>query len=280
MTTSTSELISGPWQVSNDAYHADRTAESHSTLEVFRESRPLFHRMYVEQTMPRPDPTAAMVFGSAFHCYLLEPELFERQYAVAPECDRRTKGGKAVWEGFVGGRGYGRTALTKGQWELLVAMVKGVQANPYAAELLALHGPAEDAVRFREPASGVWLKAKFDRRIGRLIVDLKTTDGVDPDSWSRTVDKWGYHRQAALYIDAAEHGLGRRYDHVHVACSTSEPHECVVYRLGEASIELGREEYLADVAALADCRQRDCWASPRAGKWNHIELPPWRFSRR
>ena len=45
------------------------------------------------QEHPEP-PTAVMQFGSALHKYVLEPDGFADESAIAPQCDRRTKAGK------------------------------------------------------------------------------------------------------------------------------------------------------------------------------------------
>ena len=47
-----------------------------------------------------PEPTPALLFGQVFHKLVLEPNLFEQEFVVAPECDRRTKAGKMAWADF------------------------------------------------------------------------------------------------------------------------------------------------------------------------------------
>src|SRR5581483_10081660 len=85
--------------LTNEEYHAHR-ATSHSTLEMFRRSRKLYHAIHVARTMDRPEPTAAMQLGTHVHCAVLEPERFEAEYVYAPKCDRRTTAGKAAYAEF------------------------------------------------------------------------------------------------------------------------------------------------------------------------------------
>src|SRR5882757_7827890 len=47
-----------------------------------------------------PSPSEAMEFGTAFHMAVLEQERFVDEYIVPPECDRRTREGKATWAEF------------------------------------------------------------------------------------------------------------------------------------------------------------------------------------
>jgi hypothetical protein len=42
--------------------------------------------------------TEALRFGTMFHTFVLEPELFEKKYVLADKIDRRTKEGKALFE--------------------------------------------------------------------------------------------------------------------------------------------------------------------------------------
>lgn len=48
-----------------------------------------------------PKTTDALIFGQLFHTLVLEPDTYAKQFAVAPEVDRRTKAGKQEWEDFL-----------------------------------------------------------------------------------------------------------------------------------------------------------------------------------
>ena len=56
---------------------------------------------YLEERSKVSEPTLAMAFGSAFHCRVLTPNLFNESYAVSPTFDRRTKEGKKEYAEFV-----------------------------------------------------------------------------------------------------------------------------------------------------------------------------------
>ena len=80
-------------------YHADYSRVSNSMLSVFRQSRRRYFQRFVEQSMPAPEPTAAMQLGSLVHTLLLEPD-DAAKLVVAPKVDRRTKAGKEEWQAF------------------------------------------------------------------------------------------------------------------------------------------------------------------------------------
>ena len=46
------------------------------------------------------EETKALRMGSLIHCAVLQPELLNEKFVTAPECDRRTKDGKATYEAF------------------------------------------------------------------------------------------------------------------------------------------------------------------------------------
>ena len=52
------------------------------------------------QEHPEP-PTPSLVFGAAVHKLLLEPDTFGDEFAVAPDCDRRTKDGREAYNAFL-----------------------------------------------------------------------------------------------------------------------------------------------------------------------------------
>ena len=53
---------------------------------------------------PEP-PTPALLFGQAVHKLILEPVTFDDEFAVSPDCDRRTKAGKEAYNAFCEGLG-------------------------------------------------------------------------------------------------------------------------------------------------------------------------------
>ncbi len=69
-------------------YHAHPAIGS-TALRALIRSAEHYHAEYVACTAPRAE-TPAMRRGTA----VLEPEKWATRYAVAPECDRRTKAGK------------------------------------------------------------------------------------------------------------------------------------------------------------------------------------------
>lgn len=78
-----SVVIEQPGKLSAEAYHADfDSGDSNSSLRLFERSIPLYAMIRIYRTLKLPLPTPEMLFGNAFHCFLLEPEEFDRRYWV------------------------------------------------------------------------------------------------------------------------------------------------------------------------------------------------------
>ena len=83
-------------RISNKEYR-QRPGISSSELKKIMIT-PAHYKHYKEN--PQED-TPALLFGRAAHKYILETYDFYTEFAVAPNCDRRTKEGKETWAKFV-----------------------------------------------------------------------------------------------------------------------------------------------------------------------------------
>ncbi len=115
-----------------------------------------------------------------------------------------------------------------------------------------------------------------------FIVDVKTTASAAPDEFSRSTWRYGYHRQAAFYLDGCKAaGLDvRRF--VFLAIEKDAPHLVAAYELDAMDVELGRTAYRRDLATLAACMEAEARGEPDAwpGYGEAIQplaLPRWAY---
>lgn len=259
-------------------YHANfDSGDSHSSLELFRESPAKYAAIRVFRMIQPDPPTPAMKVGQALHSLLFE---YDGECRFAVEQKLPPKSRVALWVDPLK-KEHRKTKLTQGQANLLWGMFVAI-ANEADAWNLLVEQPGWNERIFSavDQATGLALKTKPDRVLENgLVVDLKTVDGaVDPSSWSRILAKWGYHRQAAFYLDVlAEAGYPK--DHfVFVAISKDPPHEIGIYPLGAASIELGRRENRETLADLAVCRRTGVWKHEWQGKILTVDVPRYRLN--
>jgi len=278
----------GFWEVDDAGYYGDRECVSNSTLSVFGKSVPTYHATFVTGEVASPGGTEAMEFGRAFHIALLEPDKLEASIAIAPECDRRTKDGKATWEAFLISS-QGKIPLTQRDAEQIVRMRHAVFSNPEAASLLRLPGRNEQAIRWVDQSTGIKCRAKIDKlTTDGVVIDLKTTQDVSPAEFSKSAFNYGYDRQAAFYLDGADRlrqigvlteGKGERHHEGHpfffICVSKAVVPECVVFQPSERMVDIGATANARDLARLRDCRDFNVWEAETFGKVVTLDLPPW-----
>lgn len=264
------------WECSNAEYHADRSAESHSSLDVYRASPARFHGRYVAKTLPPREPSEAMRLGTALHCAVLEPGRWLAEYAIAPEgIDRRTAAGKTAWAIFEAAA-QGREILTREQELLVYEMRRALCHHADAAGLLSAKGRNECSAKWTHEC-GLNLKARFDRLLECGIdVNLKTAADASPEAFARQAANLGYARGAALYVDG-KRALGLVGEHLFVVVSTTPPHEVGVYELDAASLELGRQQNEKTIRDLWWSYEIDDWTPAWSVGIKTISLPKYSF---
>lgn len=272
-------LATGVWNCTNDEYYADSERISHSMLEVFRRSIPEYFGRFVAKTLPAPEPTEAMAFGTLFHAALLEPERWERRVRK-PKFDRRTKIGKAdaeAWESWVANDP--ALLVVEGEQEATIeAMRQSVMRHAYASWAMTNPGRNELAIVWEDATTGLACKAKIDRVLNSgLIIDLKTTANPHPRQFGRDATAFGYHRQTAHYLDGAATAIGADGPFLHIAVGKTPPHEVLCVMIDDTAVSLGRQQNAGDLAELHRAQMHDTWDSRFCGI-ETVELPPWAFN--
>lgn len=232
-----------------EEYHK-HSSVSKSQLDQFAKSPAHY---LASLTTPRKE-TPAMRIGSIFHGMVLEPEF--THIAVAPVCDKRTKEGKAIFAEFEANNSRS-VIVTADEGEMLNGMVASVMAHPKASILLSGPGIAEGSAFWHDERSGELCRCRPDkyRQDLGIIVDLKSTEDASPAGFARSIWKYAYHRQAALYMDGVEAATGdiiRGF--VFVACEKTPPYAVGVYQLDMQGEEAGRVSYKTLLLDLADCK--------------------------
>jgi exodeoxyribonuclease VIII len=261
----------------NADYHALTSVVSKSHLDLVARSPLHYWARYVDPKRVEPEPTAAMLLGTAVHTLVLEADQFADRYVAAPEgIDRRYKAGKelfAEWEA----QAAGRTVLTKADADLIQAMGRAVHGHPAAAYLLGLPGKAETTHMWTDEATGLECKCRPDWLLddSSLIVDLKTTEDASPAGFSKSIANFRYHVQASWYLDGLERATGRRPEQfVFCVVEKRPPHAVAVYAADAEMVAAGQVTAARDMLLLAECRDADYWPA-YSDQIETISLPAW-----
>jgi len=224
-------------------------AASNSQLSHLLRS-PAHLRAYLDG--PSPDKGARRL-GRAFHFATLEPALFESGYVMKPvpdgEIHRTDKGEPSKNPAATGAYKQAVAALAAAnpdallldpdQYGAATSMRDAVLAHPLAGPLARAPGQRELSVVWDDPATGVRCKARMDQYspdlMGGTVADWKSTrDAGEP--FERDFVKYGYHRQATMYLMAAAELSLTVANYVIPAVESEAPHGIIVYRISEQAI--------------------------------------------
>ena len=251
-----------------EVYHAKPWLSASRIKEFLRSPA---HLRHMDEN---PKTGDALAFGDAFHTHLLEPMRFNEEFAVAPDVDRRTTAGKAQWQTFVDAHGH-KKVLKHDDWLAITGMARSVMLNEVAGEMLAGRSDTEISM-FWQHELGIPCKARIDAiSVGdKCIIDLKSTTDASKEAFSRSVANFGYHIQAAWYIDAARAAGFEVETMVFIAVEKTAPYGTACYVLDEFSIDEGRRIIANMLPRYAACLHRNRWPSYDS-MITTLKLPMW-----
>lgn len=239
------------------------------------------------------ESTPSLVFGSAFHARVLEPETFDSRFAVAPSgIDRRTKAGKEDYAAFIEAN-EGKDILTEEQAKLIETMkgsfesvVSGIWGNGIAEAVLV--GDAIEREKFSVFPRG---KADYicEYSCGAFaIFDVKTTTDASPEAFRRDCANFRYDVQAAYYTALFKQAYAR-------ATGGNKPKEvsfffvCVekggicpaaIYDLGPEFLYIGEKTARKNLSALISAYEENVFPNYNDGLVATIEPPAWLAAQR
>jgi hypothetical protein len=243
---------------------------SQSQLKVLRDQSPA----HLRWQMDHPTPSSqAQELGAAIHDCVLLPDLFASSYLRGVPGDGRTKAIKEAREAQQL-ENPGATILKPEDYDTCIAVRDAIAAHPKARALLT--GDAEQSALWRDPATGLLCRGRFDllTNRSRAIVDLKSCQSAAPRDFQRAIWTYGWMVQAAFYIDAAA-ALGLDYDRfAFCAVEKSPPWGIALYELSLAAIDDGRKLYRPLLETYARCLETDTWPG-YSEDVTVIDIPAW-----
>jgi exodeoxyribonuclease VIII len=221
----------------------------------------------------RPD-TDSLKLGRAVHTAVLEPDTFNLQYIALPaDLDRRTTKGKDLYNELLSNNP-NKIILKADEFDRALKIATAVRSNVHANQLLE-GAHVELSCDWVDPATEVKCKARIDayNEDMDVVVDLKTTVDASRSGFPRKLWTYGYHRQAAWYIDAlqAHHEAARHF--VFIAVETEAPYCMGLYRLTDETIRLARAENDALLKKYVECMASDDWGHGYTTGIEDITLP-------
>lgn len=246
-----------------------------SELNTYRRAPIVYKHQYIDGN--RKPQTPQQQLGTALHTAYLEPKEWTEKYQIAAKIDKRTKEGKAIAEERERlEKNYGFTFLEPDQHALITNACNVLNEHSYLKTVKNT---------FKCEASMFWLdntikcKGRIDAYSPSLgtIFDVKTTK--DAKNFGKSIIDYGYHRQAAYYLDGLAACTGEVFESfVWIVIEMEAPFLCAVYKADKNMIEIGRSEYKADLLQFNESQVKNEWVglSPLV---QTISLPSWYVNR-
>lgn len=264
--------------LSNEQYHR-APGISNSGLSLIAEKPILYKAAYIDRSIQRTQ-SASMLLGSIVHSLTLEKDIFSQEFVIAPPINKRTKAGKQEWTDFLE-ENSNKQVVTPEQYETGVNIATAILSHEIAGTLFQ-DGIAEASIFDNYGDHLVKVRPDYLRPnhpdFGDCIVDLKTTQDASYDGFQRSLSKFRYYVQAAMY-----HLIVSRCDDIRfiapsfifVVVETTEPYLVATYKASNEMLEAGIEEYLRCLDIYSWCKEWDIWPGYNHDEMIEIDLPGW-----
>lgn len=279
-------------QLSNTDYHK-HPAIGASGLRLINEAPAKYYSAYVDPDRPEREETDAMKLGSLLHTAMLEPHKFDDRYSAMPEgLTRQSKEGKALHAFIIES---GKTPIKQDD-ATLAKTVSGIfSQHPLIQDVMALNPIIEQS--FTVDIDGIAVKIRPDIFLepckeypNSLIIDPKSTqgstlidenkriDGATPFEFAKSINRFEYWLQSALYAQAIKiiYELPELPPFIWFAQETKPPYLNKPYRATDTIQTYGWEECQRLLAIYRKCRDTDTWPGYGA-EIEDAELPGWKM---
>jgi exodeoxyribonuclease VIII len=252
------------------------TPINQSGLKLYRRS-PAWYKYNTDNP---PAPSDTQVFGSAYHCYILEPFKFPDKYFVFDPSERPEKDKTMASNA---NKAWKQSLMTTDKIILdmedfnKIQMMADVLINHPTFKALMTDGQYEQLIEL-DDFKGCPVHGRPDFYNDKFILDLKTCYNASPKDFSKHASPYGYHIQAAFYTDilAAVDGKDRMF--IFVAQETEAPYMVAFYVASDQMIAQGRWEYDALLKQHITCCEADQWRGYESDDEygiNELYLPAW-----
>ncbi len=255
-----------------------------------------FYDLTLNPARPPEPERKGQLEGQLAHCAILEPDEFDKRYAVLPaDAPRRPTDAQwnakkpspesveaMEWWAAWNKSSAGRTIISHAQRETALRQAEAVRRLPDVAEALAT-GVAESSAYWIDAETGVLCRCRPDwvhpvGESGVIQLDVKTFSDANPAEFARQIARKRYHVQDAYYSDGYAAASGKDVlAFIFVAVQDAWPFAASAVMLDPQSQAQGRRDYRRNLSTYAECLASGEW--PGFGQGIHLAtLPGWAFN--
>lgn len=278
-------------------YYRDVSFETYLSWDAASSSalsKLLISPAHMKAYLEEPPETEALRIGRAMHAAVLEPDHFPSRYVEGGQCEAETQKGARCSKGasmvtvegeqVCGTHAKGKAAhptltlLSEPDWASCLGARDALYGKPRIAALLNGPGDIELSFSWTDEDSGAPCKARWDRHspeiAGGTVVDYKSAYDASPRTFERSIFRFGYYMQAALYLMAGEVFDAPVEHFAIIAQEKKPPYAVAAYRLTQAAIDTGREQVRALLRRYAECEREQSWPD-YPDEIRDISIPEW-----
>lgn len=217
---------------------------------------------------PGAGDTASRGMLRALHCLVLEPENFDRDFAV---CSVRRDKRTVAYRAFLADAG-SRTVLSEREHSEALRLADVARTNPMVSSILS-DGHTEVTMQWVDEVTGLRCKGRLDHicvsSAGVVITDLKNVPSVENHAMGRMCASMGWLGQAAHYVASAHDKYPDQNVRYQIIGIESGPCPDVgVFLLDDVALQAGEMVRRPLLNRYAQCK--------RSGKWpGRYEAPVW-----
>lgn len=255
-------------------YHAHPALSASGAKKLLPPSCPAHYKWQRDNGQP---PKREFDFGHAAHAKVLG---VGAEIVTVDADSWRTKAAK---EAADAARAEGKVPLLAEEVERVDGMADALRRHPIASALLDPdRGRPEVSLFWHDQTHGVDRRARLDwlpePTSGRLIVaDYKSAQSAEPGAVGRAAASYGYHMQAAWYLDAVDAlELAEEAAFVFVFQEKTPPYIVTVAELDAPALEVGRRRNDLAMQVFAECTATGEWPAYTSDV-ELITLPRWAY---
>ena len=276
--------------ISNSDYHNDDSV-SKSGLDLIAIDPASY--LWRKDAPVDTEKLKALDYGTDFHAYCLEPELFKKKYKVLPVFNRRKDAEKKAEIELMDEWKESGIIPVKSEDMVKLEMMRGsLMAHPTARAIMDMKGVSERSFFWEDDETGIKCRCRPDKIIElpdnhgfrfieseatHLVVDLKSTGDIN--KIEKSIEEFRYFVQDPFYSLGVETVIEfSKVDFLFVFVSTTIDcgrYPVRVVRLSATAKFDGKEEYRKNLNSLSSMKKPNDWLSVL-----EIDRPQWAVKQR
>ncbi len=264
----------------------------HGIRSMKRLKRVIDNRGIIEETDP-------MRLGTGIHALTLEPAEFQRQFVVVPDFHldpENTSGtGKNIKPSESKATKYvkqkvaefatanaGKKFLSGAQYQAALNAIKAINERPH---LKAMIDRCQKEITLRGEILGLKCKGRTDLidpyvndRFGEIL-DLKTTNDVEPFAFGRTVANQNYIFKMAFYRELAQQQYKRPFVCGIIAQETKGDFDNTYYPIPDVALDNAFKQVKEVIHQYQTAMETNVWTGCDGGAlMSNLYIPSWNMS--